>query len=679
MKKIMLVFIVLFASMLFFSCSGEYDGSMPPNSEPKLMIYDTSDDISNMKTRVQWYGNDQDGTSMTYFYCVTTDTLMENSEAAAALAGLWNETSDSYVDISMPFAPFPLETTPMFMDTTTYIDTVEAIEVQREIVFSKFFLYGVDEEDGETSIVSKIFGRTNKIPKHPMVNSRKLDVNGFDEYWFTIGPDSATMVLNQATSFWEPLDFRWMGEDPDGPEVNLEFKWELWALNADGTDNEIIAQSTGWSISYLSVQFSNVISSYDDEGKYSFRVWVRDDALEESENHSTINFEVFAPQLNKGILYLDDTDDSKFNWSLDIPPVEYKKYTGNPDGAEVNAMYEEFLQDAGYYPDYDDDPADSLRLIQDYDVFEFVPPSSLELYQPSLKILSRYRLVVIASEDRTRSTGIDYASYKEQLIDYMNIGGKVMVIGHSSLLLADLNIDKYEEPVRDILSNARYLNGDMSTFFYNYFGVYSYSTGESKTHFVPAMYAIGHLLNPSDFYLTENYDFVGVTKYDHITDAGIGELKFDSAQVNKFWKDYVTDLGPFTDVVFELALKENGTVLTGIPAFEAFKGEIVLKYQSIYDLDFETGSDSTTVDEGGVVHALDWYNPASADVINPSSGPVLRKTGAIATRYISDGDIFRTAYIGFPLVFMDNTDGKVSDLFTAMIDWFDLEIDPLAK
>ncbi|MCK4979302.1 MAG: hypothetical protein KAS62_02845, partial [Candidatus Delongbacteria bacterium] len=616
MKKIMLVFIVLFASMLFFSCSGDYDGSMPENSKPKMMIYDTSDDISNKKTRVQWYGNDQDGTRMTYFYCLTTDTLLEDSAAATTLAGLWRQTSDSYVDVSMPFAPFPLLTTPMFMDTTTYIDTTEAIEVQREIVFSKFFLFGVDEEGGETSIVSKVFGRTNKVPKHPMVNSRKLDVNGFDQYWFTIGPDSATMILQHATSFWEPLDFRWMGEDPDGPEVDLEFKWELWALDGTGADIEIVTESAGWSMSYLSVQFSETIYSYNDGGRYSFRVWVRDDALEESEEHATVNFEVFTPQLNKGILYLDDTDDDKFN------STEYLKNTGNPDGAEVNAMYEQFLVEAGYFPDYDDDPNDSLRLIHDYDVFEFTAPAPGALYQPSLKILSKYRLVIIASEDRTQSTGISYASYKAQLIDYMNIGGKVMVIGHTSLLLNDLYVNSYEEPVRDVLSNAIYLNGDMSTFFYDYFGVYSYSTGESKTHFVPDMYAIGHLLNPSDFYLTENYDFIGVTKYDHITDDGIGALKVDSAQVNKFWKEYVTDLGPFTDVVFELALKENGTVLTGIPAFEAFKGEIVLKYESIYDLPFEVGSDSTTVDPGGVIHALDWYNPA-ADATDNLKGPVL--------------------------------------------------------
>ncbi|MCK4978936.1 MAG: hypothetical protein KAS62_01000, partial [Candidatus Delongbacteria bacterium] len=630
-------------------------------SVPIVYLYDTSDIISNSEFKVQWYGNSNDSTNLNYFYCVTTDTTLSNTSATTILSQpLWYNTLNNFADISFPMTKFNSDI--LFIDSTTYIDTVEAIEVTRKVVFSKFFIYGMDEYGAVSEVSSKVFGRINQKPKYPMVTSNKFDINGYNEYWFTIGPDSAEIVLPNETSFWKPIDFRWMSEDPDGHDVKLEFKWELWALDGTGADIEIVDQSSSWSIDNLSVEFSSVLYHYNSEGKYSFRVWVRDDALEQAENHATVNFSVYAPQFDRGVLYLDDTDDSKFN------SANYLEYTGNPDGAEVNAMYEQFLVDAGY-------TLNNADPLLDYDVIEFIEPLPGELYQPSLKILSNYRMVVIASEDRTRSTGINYAYYKEQLSDYMDIGGKVMIIGHSAILLNDLYVNSYEEPVRDVFDNPTYLNTDMCSFFYDYFGIYSYSTGESKTHFVSDMYAIGHPLNPSDFYLTENYDFVGVTKYDHITDVGIGALKVDSVQVNKFWKNYVTNLGPFTDVVFELTLKENGTVLTGVPTFEAFKGEIVLEYESIYDLPFEAGSDSTTVDPGGVIHALDWYNPA-ADATDNLKGPVLRKTGAVATRYISNGDIYRSAYIGFPLVFMDNTEGKVSDLFTAMIDWFDLEIDP---
>lgn len=678
MKKIMLLFIVLLASMLFFSCTQDITGEMPANTNPRLMIYDTSDIISNKETRVQWYGNDQDGTSMTYYYCMTTDTTMTNAEAATELADtLWTRTANSYVDISMPFAKLNADI--MFVDSTTYIDILEAIEVKREIVYSKFFLYGVDDKDGETGIVSKIFGRTNKVPKHPMVNSQKFGVNGFDQYWFTIGTDSAQMVLKRETSFWKPIDFRWMGEDPDGPEVDLEFKYQLCSidtnLSGDFYDIDTLAES-GWSISNLSVQFSSLLFDNMPEGKseanFSFRVWVRDDALEESENHATVNFPVFAPQLNHGILYVDDTDDAKFN------SVDYLQFTGNPDGVEVKAMYEEYLQDAGYHADYDVlYPDSSEMLLQDYDVVDFAPVPVDQLYQPSLKILSKYRLVIIGTEDRSQSSGISYASYKKQLIDYMNIGGKVMIIGHSAILLNDLYVNKYEDPVRDVFDNAALLNRDMCTFFYNYFGIYSYSTGESKSFFSQFLYDASHPLLPATYYKKDNYDFIGVTKYDHITDAGIVELKVDSAQVNKYWKNYPGPAGS----IFEFSLKENGTVLTGIPVFEAYKGEIVLKYKSIYDLPTTDYNSDLTFEVDGtdtLFHDLKWRNPAATATTN-LSGDVYRKSGAIATRYVSEGDVFRTAYIGFPLVFMDNSEGKVSDLFTFMINWFNLEDDPLQK
>ena len=132
-----------------------------------------------------------------------------------------------------------LNSTELFIDSTTYIDTVAAIEVTRKVVFSKFFVYGIDNFGAVTDVKSKVFGRMNQRPKFPMVASNKFDIHGFDEYWFTIGPDSIETVLPNETSFWKPIDFRWMSEDPDGYDVKLEFKWELWSLDGTGVDIEI--------------------------------------------------------------------------------------------------------------------------------------------------------------------------------------------------------------------------------------------------------------------------------------------------------------------------------------------------------------------------------------------------------------------------------------------------------
>jgi len=45
---------------------------------------------------------------------------------------------------------------------------------------------------------------------------------------------------------------------------------------------------------------------------------------------------------------------------------------------------------------------------------------------------------------------------------------------------------------------------------------------------------------------------------------------------------------------------------------------------------------------------------------------------AVGTRYIPLSNAFRTAYIGVPLFFMDNTTGVVDYNIKKMIKWFDL-------
>ncbi|MDA3837444.1 MAG: GPI anchored serine-threonine rich family protein [Candidatus Delongbacteria bacterium] len=611
-------------------------------SVPLVYLYDTSDIISNAEYKVQWYGNSNDSTNLNYFYCITTDTTMTNTQAETALAGLWDETVNNYADVSFPMVQ--LNSSELFIDSTTYIDTVEAIEVTRKVVFSKFFIYGVDEFGAVSEVNSKIFGRTNQRPKYPMVTSSEFDINGYDEYWFTIGPDSAALVLPDATDFWDPIGFRWMSEDPDGYDVKLEFKWELWALDGIGTDIEIISQSSGWADTYRSKSFSDVIYNYSAEGKFSFRVWVRDDALEEAENHATVNFETFAPTFEKGILLVDDTNTRVMG--------SYLVYEGNPDKDLVNTLYDELLQNSGY-------SIDSANPLTDYDYWNVESQGS-----PSLRTLGEYRLVIIQSEDRQKS--ISYLDPWGTLEDYLNVGGKVFLVGSSNLLIEDLKIDRYKEPIRvvfeDFNDSSQPFNEGIMEFFYTYFGIYSYTHPESKTFWSQSMYESGNpvLLGviPEDYCYTDNYGFVGVIPYGHITDPNFADLNIDSIVVNTYWVDADAPLSTTVD----LALKNNGSVFTGIPSFEAFKGEVVYQYKSVYD-------DDTYTD------FREWTNPNLADSLN-LSGPVTTRDGAVLTRCIADNDQYRTAMCTLPLIFMDNSDESVSNMFKAMIDWFDLELDP---
>ena len=675
MKKMILLFMALSVSIVFFSCSGEYDGSMPENTLPKLTIYDTSDIISRAETRVQWYGNDDDGTNLKYYYCLTTDTTMTEVEAVDSLDGLWNETDKYYVDISMPFAEF--NSNIMFVDSTTY---VEDTTVETKVVFTKFFLYGVDEKFGKTAIVSKIFGRANTRPHFPMVSSDKLDIIGYDEYNTTVGPDSAVMVLRKKTSFWDPIDFKWRSEDDDG-EVDLEFKWELWSLDDGGNDierisfshvkedldNEIEEDTTKvWFQTPLSSEIDSVIFDNGSIEKYSFRVWVRDDAFEESDNYTTINFNVFVPSSHKGILLIDDTKDELYTLT--------KEKMGNPDGAEVDLLYKNLIETKGYYL------AENLPATEDDSLLVYRCWDYHGKGYPPLKEISKYRLIIIQSEDRLSSnvSGLSYDGYHKNLARYLNIGGKVFILGHSALLVEDLLSMGYIEPKRTVFSEpGGRFNQNVQDFFYEYFGIYSYTEPESRPWWSQDIYNFwdprppaGYNLRESiseEYYMKDNHDFIGVTPYGHVTDVGIAELAVDSAQVNKYWKNLVEAVGPFP-MFLELAVKNNGSVLPGIPNFEAYKGEIIYGYKSIYD--------------EPEMYDLSWTNTNDSATVN-LEGQVLHRSGTLATRYIAKGKVYQTALFAFPLIFMDNEseiigEGKIYDMFHAMIDWFELDRDPFA-
>jgi len=706
MKKLLVIFALFIVSLQFFSCSTDYDGKDPANEGPIINIYDTSDITSSKKTKIQWYGNDIDGTKIKYYYTVTTDTTLNASTVLTALPlnGLdsdgrpnWTQTENTYAYISMPYGPYHSAT--VFMEDTTFTETgVDSvtINVPFKAVYSKFFVFGVDEKDNRTEMTQKIFRRTNRKPKHPMIFSSKLVVNGFDQYWMTIGPDSAQMVLREATSFWKPFDFKWMGEDPDGTDVDLEFKWELYERGTSIGDSIVIA-SSGWSINNLSKSFDDEIFDNDPQGKYSFRVHVRDDAFEESDNYATVNFEVFAPKFDKGILLIDDTEGSLY-------PPPGLLYMGNPDGTAVTSFYESLLRYAGYKPETE--ATDSLMMYRIkkfkkgtefvgwnyFEVDDDSDPSTPDVldstaiyrgvYDPSIRELTKYRLVIIASDDRANLTGVDFAGtppytgYNLYLSNYLDVGGNVFMLGNSALMGKlyaspdQMPINKYSEPFRQIFDSNAPVVSTISTgtkeFFNKYFGIYSMIFPEQKTYFTE-----GGAQICSDHYLADNYDFIGAGVYEHITDSNIKPLRIDSAKVNQAWFDR-----PVTTRVQKLALKDNGSVFTGVPTFEAYKGEVVYKYQSIYDLAHD---DSLSYEINNTDTVLTHYLWCKNKLTGAIYSPVTKRSGSIATRYVAEGDVFRTAFFALPTYFLDNSSNQVSDMFKTMIEWFDLNNEGGAK
>ena len=716
MKKLYMIVVTIVASLLFFSCSeDEYEGSATANQAPELAIYNTSEIISNKNTEVKWYANDVDGYKMTFHYLITSDTsfaggsndLAKINSAIDSVGNVigknmrWHDTKESYAKVSMPFERYnsdQLFEKFVIHDSLTTPDSLgNPIPDSLRIVYSKFFVYGTDESGKATNVESKIFGRTNNRPDFPVIKSDKLGVLGNAKPDWELSAEKAIMVMAEATAQWKDIDFQWVGKDQDGPDVTLEFSWALYRNsyfdeNGDEVVEEVLLDSSsfapyqsieipgvadnnlrdykvdpliegsgdGWDENIRNCDFSSVIFDQQKVGWYTFKLHLRDDAGQEAADYAYVKFMAFTPSFTKDILIIDDTDDNL-----------HTEGRGNPNAVDVEAFYDSMMEGIADY---------------DYEKINFEKPStSTEPYYPTLEKLAEYRLVIITSDDRSTSSGIDFNKYKKSIASYLDIGGKVWVIGSSSFLLGRSFDDSYSLPNRHVLMD---LSGSVpqpsDSLLAEYFGLSTITYGESyeKIRYEEKDARVNF----------GNYDFVGTGTYDHCEDD-LKPMIVDTAKVNDaWWKTKYTGGGSkFKESWF---IKENGSLLPNITTIEPLEAEICLSYTSVFDLPKVEGNDTLVYNplRNDFEHSLyrpykRWtedYTGGTEDVwidtlengsaVNPF---VYRKEGAVGARYIGTNDAFRTAYFSIPLFFMDDSEGSVKHNFSEMINWFRLELNPI--
>ena len=287
--------------------------------------------------------------------------------------------------------------------------------------------------------------------------------------------------------------------------------------------------------------------------------------------------------------------------------------------------------------------------------------------------------MIIVSDDRSTTNGVDFSGtppftgYNQYLSSYLDVGGNVFLMGPSVVmgkLYVSPNaipINKYADAFRfvfdGVTETGQGIGATFENFFNKYFGIYSITFPEQKTYYtIPGTSTVQYC---TDHYLADNYDFIGAGVYEHITSETIKPLRIDSVKVNDYWKDLAGVQGRIRQV----ALKDNGTVFTGVPTFEAYKGEVVYRYQSIYDLPRVATNDSLSQDDGNLTHYLWCKNRVTGEIVQP----VKRRTGSVATRYVAENAAFKTAYFSLPAFFLDNSENQVSDMFKTMVDWFDIK------
>jgi hypothetical protein len=354
---------------------GDLTGSISTNQKPVVEFTNVPapGDTFAYAPVIYWKGRDPDGFVEKYSYADIID--------ATALV-----EPQYYIDF------IPKEA---WVETEATSDTVYLLTVTGQVTEHVFYVKCVDDRGAESGIVYRTFYRSNQRPHVPQIKY-------YSEPDYTYGndipnPDSLNHVLNDTlycldewTETWQGLGFSWKSSDPDDSElyaIPLQYRYYL----------EKVPHDTIWQWVALDwtrtqeVRFDGL-----ETGHYVFTVWARDDGFETSVRPATATFDVYRPTFEQSILLLSttaiDPSGRTLHWNL-IP------------GTPIGDFYQSQL--AGY---------SDLEFLQ---------------YEGGMKLwkayLGRFKLVIWFSENQ--ETTIDTLFKERDLINYVNIGGRLWVIG----------------------------------------------------------------------------------------------------------------------------------------------------------------------------------------------------------------------------------------------------------
>lgn len=645
MRTLKLLIVPFITLLVIMGCQTDYNGNVIPNQSPDIAFNTYSDTamyLTKKKVRIGWHCNDQDGLTTKFFYAVSSKMSINASNALDSIpASKWIMTSKSYADIAFPFDGDSIK---------TYANP-DTTKPDIKYVFSRVYVYAVDEDGNKTGMISRGFWRTNTKPERPRVECPSFlwdaehlpPVTSFEfaDFQPTIIP---RVFLREKTNFWDPVVFRWTSDDADsevGDKVDLEFKWELRKIitSVDLTEDQmqnssyilslpdsLVLNSGDWNKERTSVTLDDEVFNAG-IGYFKFIVRVRDDGNEESASPCVSFFEAFRPVFDKGILVIDRTNDLAGN---DLK-------MGNPSKTAVTNFFKSGMEYCGF-------SEDNSNLLKRYEYYG--DNSKL----PNMKKLAQYRLLILVDEDKKAKSDMFMDNTETQfgvsIRQYLLMGGKVLVTGNSPLV--DITGTNYVVPEKSVPKSKVMINN---------FGISAVTCGE------------GFEVTRGKFY--KNYDFVGTKVFSHVQDS-LFEMKVDPVKMNTYWKNF--KVLPISPTVSSYGIKANGIFLPGVSTIKVNAGEILMGYKSSYD-DPQMANVDSLINAGGYKNGVANDSAQYRSIVlnrNRFDGLIEGQYSALATRYMPNNDLYRSAYIGLPLFFMDNANNVVYRNIRTMINWFDL-------
>ncbi len=409
---------VLFGSIFFAGCGsksleGERLANIHPIVEWALVPQDSLSHSSN--PGLQWYGRDVDGqiSALEYQYIVVLEEDADTYGGAAAMAAAFPLADSLWMSLgNVTSAQVPLYAS---ADTSVFVD--------------QFVFLRCEDDYGDYSNIIYLYLSRNNHPPTCAI-------------FVPAGPQ---WCLPDTSDFWNGINVSWEGKDSlDYTGIQPDFIWETRIYGPfdtvpDSADTlpefylyNITDPETGDSLNSLeSCTLTDLVTGW-------YIVYVRnfDDASVPSV--PALDFlEVFEPNWirnpdeTKDILLIDH------NW--------FRTWFGELPSSwrdSVGQFFENVLNDAGFPNDRWDWSGST---------------------SPPITTLYKYRMVIVSDIDYT---GKLLGSQQEILAEYLNIGGKLWILGRQSFAMTSNTIGRVDYGPGDDLNPLAYTYMDLSAAYF---------------------------------------------------------------------------------------------------------------------------------------------------------------------------------------------------------------------
>ena len=431
--------------------------NFPPSSDSRVVDVDTTWDAAHTRVlsidttydyntvtdtiiylanpRIYWYGTDEDGRVDAFEYAVIpSDSLaphpagmpvVRNSSGVVdPLRFVGGSTAADSLDWILLLPPNP----PVVHSADVFLFA----DIDTSVAVDQFlFVRAIDNLGLRSDIKFARYSRQNHAPES-YIDLDTIEVIQPNSQSERVVRPRKYFSLPQSTSKYPGITIGWSGSDSiDFPDEQppFEFNWVLYgpfankdvALPDSGkmlrTNDNLATPRVEWTDEDRST-FFNLRS-----GWYVFELRARDDAFVADATPAIARFQVVEPTFVRNFLLMDATD--WLNGQL-LNAGSYAFREPRPDSLHPDTLrliYENLFSNQGY------------AFVRTADTWYRQTYNCADCYVPlpDRDVLGTYKAVVMYDEDLQLPLDMDnqIREYESVLTEYMNVGGRVVLIGRN--------------------------------------------------------------------------------------------------------------------------------------------------------------------------------------------------------------------------------------------------------